>query len=40
MSVTAGSNKKNKKLSTVISTKPSIEDYNRFEKYTNLAYQE
>jgi hypothetical protein len=39
MDVTAGSNKKNKKLSTVISTKLSIEDYNRFEKYTNFAYE-
>jgi hypothetical protein len=29
-----------KKLTKVISTKLSIEDYYRFEKYTNLAYQE
>lgn len=27
-----------KKLTKVLSTKLSIEDYNRFEKYTNLAY--
>jgi hypothetical protein len=30
----------NKKLKKVLSTKLSIEDYNRFEKYTNLAYEE
>jgi hypothetical protein len=29
----------NKKLTKVISTKLSIEDYNRFEKYTSLAYE-
>ena len=29
----------NKKLTKVISTKLSMEDYNRFEKYTNLAYE-
>jgi hypothetical protein len=28
-----------KKLTKVVSTKLSIEDYNRFEKYTNLAYE-
>ena len=28
-----------KKLTKVLSTKLSIEDYNRFEKYTNYAYQ-
>lgn len=28
-----------KKLTRVLSTKLSIEDYNRFEKYTNYAYQ-
>jgi hypothetical protein len=39
MSVTAGSNKENKNLTRVISTKLSIEDYNRFEKYTNFAYE-
>jgi hypothetical protein len=30
---------KKKKLTRVLSTKLSIEDYNRFEKYTNYAYQ-
>ena len=39
MTVTAGSNKENKKLTRVISTKLSIEDYNRIEKYTNFAYK-
>jgi hypothetical protein len=29
----------NKKLTKVLSTKLSAEDYNRFEKYTNLAYK-
>jgi hypothetical protein len=29
---------KKKKLTKVLSTKLSIEDYNRFEKYTNYAY--
>ena len=28
-----------KKLTKVLSTKLSIDDYNRFEKYTNYAYQ-
>jgi hypothetical protein len=28
-----------KKLTKVISTKLSIEDFNRFERYTNYAYQ-
>ena len=28
-----------KKLTKVLSTKISIDDYNRFEKYTNYAYQ-
>jgi hypothetical protein len=28
----------NKKLTRVLSTKLSIEDYNRFQKYTNDAY--
>ena len=28
-----------KKLTKVVSTKLSIEDYNRFEKYTSLAYE-
>jgi hypothetical protein len=32
-------NNDNKKLTRVISTKLSIEDYNRFEKYTSLAYE-
>jgi hypothetical protein len=31
--------RKNKKLTKVLSTKLSNEDYNRFEKYTNLAYE-
>jgi hypothetical protein len=39
MTVTAGSNKKSKKLSRVISTKLSIEDYERFQKCTNFAYK-
>jgi hypothetical protein len=30
---------KKKKLTKVLSTKVSIDDYNRFEKYTNYAYQ-
>jgi hypothetical protein len=29
----------NSKLTKVLSTKLSIEDYNRFKKYTNLAYE-
>jgi hypothetical protein len=37
--VIANNNNDNKKLTRVISTKLSIEDYNRFEKYTNLAYE-
>jgi hypothetical protein len=32
-------NNDHKKLTRVISTKLSIEDYNRFEKYTNFAYK-
>ena len=28
-----------KKLTKVLSTKVSTEDYNRFQKYTNYAYQ-
>ena len=36
MTVTAGSNKKSKKLTRVISTKLSIEDYERFQKCTTL----
>jgi arginyl-tRNA--protein-N-Asp/Glu arginylyltransferase len=28
-----------KRLTKVLSTKLSIEDYNRFQKYTNYAYQ-
>jgi hypothetical protein len=30
--------KRRKKLEKVVSTKLSIEDYNRFHKFTNLAY--
>ena len=30
---------KKKKLTKVLSTKVSMDDYNRFEKYTNYAYQ-
>jgi hypothetical protein len=30
---------KKKKLTKVLSTKVSIEDYNRFEKYTDYAYR-
>jgi hypothetical protein len=37
--VVANNNNDNKKLTRVISTKLSIEDYNRFEKYTSLAYE-
>jgi hypothetical protein len=40
MTVAVDRNDDNKKLTRVISTKLSIEDYNRFEKYTTLAYQE
>ena len=32
-------NDDNKKLTRVLSTKLSIEDYNRIEKYTNFAYE-
>jgi hypothetical protein len=39
MTVTAGSNKKIKKLTRVISTKLSIEDYEQFQKCTNFAYK-
>ncbi len=39
MTATAGSNKENKKLTRVISTKLSIEDYERFQKCTNFAYK-
>jgi ribosomal protein L14E/L6E/L27E len=41
-SPTGGEKKKEddrKKLTKVLSTKLSIEDYNRFEKYTNYAFQ-
>jgi hypothetical protein len=41
-SPTGGEKKKEddrKKLTKVLSTKVSMEDYNRFEKYTNYAYQ-
>jgi hypothetical protein len=41
-SPTGGEKKKEddrKKLTKVLSTKLSIEDYNRFEKHTNYAYQ-
>ena len=37
--VTAGSNKKNKKFTRVLSTKLSIEDYERFQKCINFAYK-
>jgi hypothetical protein len=39
MTVAVASNKKNKKLTRVISTKLSIEDYERFQKCTNFAYK-
>ena len=39
MTVAVGSNKKNKKLTRVISAKLSIEDYERFQKCTNFAYK-
>jgi hypothetical protein len=39
MTVTAGSNKKNKRFTRVLSTKLSIEDYERFQKCTNFAYK-
>ena len=39
MTVTAGSKKKNKKLTRVLSTKLSIEDYERFQKCTNFVYK-
>jgi hypothetical protein len=39
MTVAVGSNKKNKKLTRVISTKLSIEDFERFQKCTNFAYK-
>jgi arginyl-tRNA--protein-N-Asp/Glu arginylyltransferase len=32
-------NHRNEKLTRVLSTKLSIEDYNRFQKYTNDAYR-
>jgi hypothetical protein len=32
-------NDDSKKLTRVLSTKLSIEDYNRIEKYTNIAYE-
>jgi hypothetical protein len=38
MTVVDDSNKKNKKLTRVLSTKLSIEDYERFQKCTNFAY--
>ena len=41
-SPTGGEKKKEddrKKLTKVLSTKVSTDDYNRFEKYTNYAYQ-
>jgi hypothetical protein len=38
MTVTNGRNKKNKKLTRVLSTKLSIEDNERFQKCTNFAY--
>jgi hypothetical protein len=39
MTVTAGSNKKNKKLTKVLSTKLSIEDYELFQKCIIFAYE-
>jgi hypothetical protein len=46
MSAASGTNgekrhddKYRKKLTKVLSTKLSIEDYNRFQKYTNDAYE-
>ena len=39
MTVTAGSNKKNKKFTRVLSTKLSGEDYEQFKKCTNFAYK-
>ena len=39
ITVAAGSNKKNKSLTRVISTKLSIEDYERFQKCTNFVYK-
>jgi hypothetical protein len=39
MTITAGSKKKNKKLTRIVSTKLSIEDYERFQKCTNFAYK-
>ena len=39
MTVTAVRDKKNKKLTRVLSTKLSIEDYERFQKCTNFAYK-
>ena len=39
MTVAVGRNDDNKKLTRVISTKLSIEDYERFQKCTNFAYK-
>jgi hypothetical protein len=39
MTAVDGSNKKSKKLTRVISTKLSIEDYEGFQKCTNFAYK-
>ena len=39
MTVNAGSNRKNKSLTRVISTKLSIEDYERFQKCKNFVYE-
>ncbi len=42
MTESAGKDNRNhndKKLTKVLSTKVSIEDYNRFQKYTNKAYR-
>jgi hypothetical protein len=39
MTVVAGRNNDNRKLTRVISTKLSIEDYERFQKCTNFAYK-
>jgi hypothetical protein len=37
--ITTAANTKNKKLTKVISTKLSVQDYNLFQILTNLAYQ-
>jgi hypothetical protein len=39
MAVTTATDRKNEKLTKVISTKLSVQDYNLFQILTNLAYQ-